>query len=424
MNVLEKFERLMALMEASGEEDPETTRDDSGEPERAKSWGKATTYSDEQPAAQGKEKNKGGQSAPASKYASALQNFGGDVARTGKGGVSKVASSSVDKVNELLKIIGEFIDSFGQLSLSKKAKGGGPSGEGGSYLDKHRQQMRKAADKDAGIKQEPVQNIDKHAQNKADVIYRELNSMMDPSTDPQRRKSAMNMIVQYVQGIPTARKVWKKDWIEDQARSATESKMKEADAKFFDKNPGQKFKGMSRNQFASRLAGIMKVAAADQFLKAFPNWEGDEEYNNKSEMAWRSIAAIQKFLSTMNQEGKQFQYIPGAFGKPPRVIEVDSEEWGVYQHNKAARKAGKKDGGEDVVSTKPGVRAGGQGSVGGSTGGKKPSAAPKEPKLSDADFAKMLDAEFESVRRAWDGMLSEAIVLAAADRTPQWWDEV
>jgi hypothetical protein len=36
----------------------------------------------------------------------------------------------------------------------------------------------------------------------------------------------------------------------------------------------------------------------------------------------------------------------------------------------------------------------------------------------------MLDNEFESVHRAWNGMLQEAIIMAAADRKPQWWDDI
>lgn len=407
MDILAKFKRLVEIMEASGEEDPEPRRDDSGDGR----GGKLPPEADAS-AAPGKEKNRGGGLAPAAKYATALQNFPEPLARTGMGNRPMASANAMSHINKMFEILGKFIDEFGELSLRKK---------------KDFRYDKVMADPDAPKEKQPkdptATRMDKYNKLNPDVIYKSMNDFFDPKTDPQRRKSSMTMFWEYLWGIAEARRVWLRDAIDAEVERQAEAKMKVADDQIFSKGKKVKVNGelVSRGHFKAMLMRQVKANVEKSMQSKIA--AKDKEFEQEYFLVKEAVKVIQKQMQTFNNEGRNYEYIPGAFGKPPQVIERESDADAVRQHNRAVAKVGS--GEKAVTATRPTVRKGGAPAP-----AKKSASAPKvapavDVELDDEDLAALAALESVSSKwKNWDRMLSEAITLACADHTPQWWEEV
>lgn len=394
MNILEKFERLMALIEAESPPEEDTVEIDPVAAERERKR---------------QERNlKGGSLAPASKYASGLQNVGStNLPRTGAASRPAASSAAMGHVNELMVMVHDYLMQHGDLAIQKKAD---PKG---SYIDQYKSELEREKQKMAGVKKPEPSPEDKFHKLSKEKVSSLMNDALDPQIGPDRRKAALNVFWTFLQSINKGRKEAWKEKVRQALKARTEQMTTLVSKKFQEQG-----KKVDPAVIAKRVAQKVKETFTMQLDQK--TIEKDKQYDQEVFMVKEAMMTIAKQLQTLRSEEANYEYVPGAFGKPPKLVEKNSDEEAERRHNKAVRKSG--EGEETVSAVRPTVRKGGAPS--------KPTSkrGGPLPTLSSDDSSDDIDAELRKLGVIESTNISRhanfIFEYACANRQPHWSDDI
>jgi hypothetical protein len=397
MDILKQLARLIEAVEDDIEDGEDEETDDQAkaraEKERKIARGEMSRPDQEIP-------DKGGALAPASKYASGLKNTGAvGVPRTGEGDRPLASATAFKHVNDLMKMVSEFLDKHGDIAQVKH------STPQGSYLDQHKADLEKQRRKDAGEKV-GGDKLKQFSKGSTDKVKKLMDDCLDPAIGPERRKIAQNVFWQFLSAIAVGRK---KAW-QEKVKKALEEKITQMTTIVRHKF-AQQGKKIDEKVLQKKVA--MKVKETFQMDLDDKTKAKNKEYDHDLFMVKEAMMTISKQLQILAREEANYEYVPGAFGAPPRIQE------------KGADKPEPEEDEDDEESAPSGVTVRKPGQAFGSN--KKSTGKPMQIDTSgDADD----DAEFEDIwssigkKESIDRFLYNMMEVASADYKPRWWDSL
>lgn len=397
MDILEQLARLIEAVEDDIDDQDADKETDKQAAARAEKLRKIATGQMARPEPDAPEK--GGALAPASKYASGLKNTGTvGVPRTGEGDRPLASSTAFKHVNELMATVSQFIDKHGDIAQVKH------SAPDRSYLDKHKDELEKQRRKDAGEKV-GGDNLTKYSKGAKTKVNKLMDDCLDPTVGPERRKIAQNVFWQFLQAITVGRKnAWK-----EKVKKALEARIEQM-ATLVKQKFAQQGKKVDDAVINKKVA--QKVKETFQMDLDDKTKEKNKEYDQELFMVKEAMMTIGKQLQILGREDLNYEYVPGAFGAPPRI-----------QERGADKPEPEEDEEEPKASAKVGVRK--PGTPVGSSTPKTKGPPPKVDTSGDDD-----DDEFEDIwsslgkKESIDRFLYNIMEVAAADRNPNWWDDL